>query len=145
MQPPTYRTVLVYGLDDALTAVEAARTQGVPLVLASISGAGGNVGASWFAALANKVTLISGIEVIAVLDCAAEPGWVLAALRAGIRQIRFTGNGQVTHRLQEIARAYSATLWTNEINYLDLRGQPDPLQACQAWLAGSGCNNNRLE
>jgi hypothetical protein len=83
----------------------------VPVTLESAPGAGGYAGPAWWralieAALAEYPTATAR----AVLDCGEEPGTALAALRAGVSRIRFTGDPGMRERLGAIAAQLGATV-----------------------------------
>jgi hypothetical protein len=136
-EPALARPVVVHGLAEALTALDAATDAGRTALLVSPPGAAGYAGAGWFRALTDRLAAARpGADLIAVLDCADRPGWVLAALRAGIRHIRFAGDGPARPALAEIAAAHGATLWREIGPALEMRLSGKPAIACRAWMAG---------
>ncbi|MEE8332454.1 MAG: hypothetical protein V3R85_01295, partial [Alphaproteobacteria bacterium] len=76
------------------------------------------------------------IEISGVLDCGAAPGHALAALRHGIKQIRFTGRGRARARLASIAEASGAVLAGPARGALELAGEAHPEAACRERLSG---------
>ncbi len=74
-----------------------------------------------------------------MLDCADEPGAVLAALRAGCARVRFTGAAETREKLAEIAAASGAALDGEErysaLDLRDARDARDAEAACRAFLA----------
>jgi hypothetical protein len=76
-------------------------------------------------------------EVSAVLDCGEEPGNALAALRAGVPRIRFTGAAEMQARLAAIAAQLGAVVEgpAAEENLLDLLDARDPLALSRRFLA----------
>lgn len=132
---PQTRPVEIHGLADALIAAEAAAALGVPLMLLSAPGAGAYAGAGWWLGLVEAVRQAQpGLAVEAVLDCADRPGAVLAALRAGVRSVVFTGAAEAAAALADIAGQTGATLLTGRPEALGLRGRRDAAAACRAWL-----------
>ncbi len=131
--------IIVHSLDHARAALDAAAALGVPVTLASAAGAGGYAGPLWFKALIEAALRDHpGASAAAVLDCGDEAGTTLGALRAGIKQIRFTGRGDVRERLAAIAAALGATIESGEpVPALDLLDAVDPARLCQAYLAGN--------
>lgn len=128
--------ILVHGLDDALTALRAAQQVGAAVTLVSAPGAGGYAGAAWFDQVVRQASAkFPGVKVEAVLDCGAGAGLVLAALRQGLKTMRFTGDATTAARLGEIAAAQGAIVITHDVPALDLRLTRDPLVSCRAWLA----------
>jgi acyl-CoA reductase-like NAD-dependent aldehyde dehydrogenase len=105
----------------------------------SAAGAGAYAGAPWFAGIvAFAAAEAPGCNVSSVLDCGDQPGTVLAALRAGIRRVRFTGAEETAARLAEIAAHTGATIeGPAETPALDLLDARDPETACRSYLAGN--------
>ncbi|MFQ5775893.1 MAG: class II fructose-bisphosphate aldolase [Kiloniellaceae bacterium] len=130
------RAIIVHSLEDARAAVAAAADLGVPVTLASAPGAAAYLGAPWFRELvALAVAEQPEVEVRAVLDCGDKPGHVLAALRQGVKRVRFTGRGSTAAMLAALAAEHGAELVTGRMRALDLLDEPDPRAACRRWLA----------
>jgi hypothetical protein len=108
----------------------------------SAAGAGAYAGAPWFAGIVKLAAAKApGCAVSAVLDCGDQPGTVLAALRSGLRRVRFTGTNETAARLGEIAEQYGATIeGPAAMPALDLLDAADPDAACRAYLAGNGAS-----
>src|SRR5260370_39504285 len=136
---PCPRRIIVHSLAHARAALDAAAALGVPVTLASAAGAGGYAGPLWFKALIEAALRDHpGVSAAAVLDCGDEPGTTLGALRAGIKQVRFTGAGEVRERLAAIAAALGARIESGEaVPALDLLDPPDPTRLCRAYLSGT--------
>jgi hypothetical protein len=105
------RRIIVHSLAHARAALTAAAELGIPVTLESAPGAGGYAGPGWWkglieTALADHPTA----AMTALLDCGEEPGTALAALRAGVKHIRFTGDGGMRARLGAIAAQLGATV-----------------------------------
>ncbi len=132
------RRIIVHSLADARAAVEAAASLGVAVTLASAPGAGTYAGPAWFKAVVAEATVaFPAASVEAVIDCGAEPGTALAALRAGFARVRFTGSAAARERLADIAAAQGAVIeGEDDESALDLLGRRDALAACRAFLAG---------
>jgi hypothetical protein len=127
------KRIIVYSLDQARAAVAAA--SGRPLILLSARGMAGFMGPLWFKALTDEAAA-GHANVTAALDCADEPGTVLAALRCGFRLARFTGAEETRARLDDIARQTGARVegaLTEET--LDLLDCKDPPASCRAFFA----------
>jgi len=134
---PEPRAVRVHGLDDALAALQAAAALGRPVILASIPGAAGSVGALWFRELVAAARARHPDAVVtAVLDCADQPGDALGALRAGIADIALAAPPEMLARLRTIAAECGGRIHPSPLPALDLRGRRDPVRACRDWLAG---------
>jgi fructose/tagatose bisphosphate aldolase len=133
--------IVVHSLEHAAAAVAAAAELGVPLTLVSAPRAGGYAGPLWFKALVDAAAARHpGVEVTAILDCGDEPGTVLAALRTGLKHLRFTGADAARRRLAEIAAAQGAVLESEgDAAALDLLDQRRPDIVCRDFLAAGEC------
>ncbi len=119
-------------------ALATAAAMGSPVTLLSAAGAGGYAGAGWFKeVVALAASEFPGVSVRAILDCADAPGHVLAALREGIKVVRFTGTPDLRQRLVEIAEALGAEIVGGEMPALEVRASADPAAAIRAWLEGA--------
>jgi hypothetical protein len=134
------RRVVVHSLDHARAAVTAAAALGVPVMLASAPAAGGYAGPAWFKALVEAAcAACPEAEVSALLDCGEEAGTVLAALRLGLKRLRFTGPAATRERLAGLAAALDAAIEGDAPDgALDLLAQRDPAAACRVHLMGGG-------
>jgi hypothetical protein len=137
--------VIVHGHGHAVAALKAAAAAGQPVVLASAPGAGGYAGAGWFRALAEAAgAAVPEARFSVLLDCDAEAGPALAALRAGIGGVVFTGRSDVARRLAAIARLRGARLVTaRPADALDLgsdffAAETRLVARCAAFLARTG-------
>ena len=122
----------------ARAALAAAIELGVPVTLESAPGAGGYAGPGWWTALVAAARAEHpNADMTAVLDCGEEPGAVLAALRAGVPRIRFTGAAQTRARLAAIATQLGAAVdgAADEEEVLDLLEARDPLILSRRFLA----------
>ena len=89
--------VVVSSLDQARALAMAAAATGCPVTLVGDGAVGG---AGWLRALADAVRAEHpGMAVTAVLECHDRPGLVRAGLRAGLRDLRFSGPPEVAARL----------------------------------------------
>ena len=132
------RPIIVHSLEDARAAVTVAAELGVPVTFASAPAAAGYLGALWFRELvAMAAAERPEAEVSAVLDCGGRPGHVMAALRQGLKRVRFTGRKSTARSLAELAAQYDAEIVTGAFRAHDLLDQPEPEAACRRWLAPS--------
>jgi hypothetical protein len=131
--------IIVHSLADAQAALTAAAGLGAAVTIESAAGAGAYAGPLWFKALvAEAQRAHPAATTTAVLDCADEPGTALAALRAGLSRVRFTGPEETRRRLAEIAEALGATVeGASTEPALDLLAARDPETAARAFLAGN--------
>ena len=129
------RPLLIHGPAEAAIAAEAALTIGDTVHVISEPGAGGNGGPGWFLALIAAATAqYPGAKLTGILDCADQPGAVMASLRAGCTHLIFTGPNDTTQRLAEMAQASGAVLLTARPEALSLRGRRDALPYALNWL-----------
>ncbi len=131
------KRIIVHSLAHARAALAAARAARVPVTLASAAAAGGYAGPLWFKSLVEAAGAdFPDVEIEAVLDCAAEAGTTLAALRQGIKRVHFTGTDTACAPLREIAEQLGAEIETGEApDALDLLDEADPEAAARAYLA----------
>jgi hypothetical protein len=127
--------IRVHSAADAHAALRAAASLNVAVTLISAEGAAGYAGAGYFSALiADARTAFPSVTMNAVLDCGDAAGYVLGALRQGVKSVRFSGDDGTAAKLGAIARAQDATLITAEIAALDLARVDDAEGACRTWL-----------
>jgi fructose-bisphosphate aldolase class II len=131
------RRIIVHSLDHARAALAAAGALAVPVTLVSAAGAGAYAGPLWFKALIEAARQEHPeVEMSAVLDCAEEAGMALAALRAGLKQVRFSGTASQRARIAAIAASLGAALDGDAADAaLDLVDARDPKAAALAFLA----------
>ena len=119
---PREPVIVVHSLAQAGAALRAAVRACRPVVLASPPGAGSYVGPGWFrevVALAREA--VPEARFSALLDCSDEVGAALAALRAKVEGVVFTGRSDVACRLADIARQHGVRFVTEQpVAALDL-------------------------
>ena len=99
--------IIIHSLTQAIGAVRAAASAKRAIVLASASDAGGYVGPGWFGALVTAARqAVPEARFCAFLDCGDSVGAALAAIRAEVEGVIFTGRADVARRLSEIARQH---------------------------------------
>lgn len=129
------RAVIIHGLAHAQAACTAARLLNVPIELHSTPDAVAGLGPHWFQKLLDEIELkFPDVQIEGVLDCGDSAGLALAALRQGLKRIRFTGPKKVREKIRGIARQQMATVDTAWPETLDLGHQADPATACRDWL-----------
>lgn len=130
--------IIVHSLAQARAAIGAAAALDVPVSLQSAPGAGAYAGAPWWQALTEAAAAEHpGTAVSFILDCGDDAGAVLAALRLGLRHLRFIGSAAARQRLDGTAAALAAQIEGEAPDAtLDLLDQRDPAAACRAFLAG---------
>lgn len=125
----------IHGLDDALAAAAAAAELGQPLELISAPGAGYWAGPLWFRALVDDVRRrFPEVALTATLDCGDHAGAVLAAIRARVPRVLFTGSEATARRLAAMAESVGTAFTTAIPAAMDLRNRPDKAGFCRAAL-----------
>ena len=105
--------IIVHSLAHAIGAVKAAARAGRPIVLASAPEAGVYAGPGWFRALVEAAREAAPeARCSAILDCGDQAGAALAAIRAQVEGVVFTGRSDVARRLADIARQHGVRLET---------------------------------
>jgi acyl-CoA reductase-like NAD-dependent aldehyde dehydrogenase len=121
-EPDVIATIIVHTLAQAIAALSAAERAGRPVLLVSASDAGGYVGPGWFKALtAAAREAVPDARCSSLLDCGDNVGAALAAIRAEVEGVIFTGRPDVARRLADIARQHRAHFETKRpVDALDL-------------------------
>jgi hypothetical protein len=114
--------IIIHSLFQATAALTASARAGRPVVLVSAPDAGGYVGPGWFQALvAAAREAAPDARCSTFLDCGENVGAALAALRAEVEGVIFTGRPDVARRLADIARQHRAHFETKRpVDALDL-------------------------
>jgi hypothetical protein len=106
--------IIIHSLPQAIAALKAAASARRSIVLASAPDAGGYVGPGWFGALVLTARQVAPeARFSALLDCGDNVGAALAAIRADVEGIVFTGRGDVVRRLADIARQHGIRFETS--------------------------------
>lgn len=103
----------VYSLEEARACFEVSQRDGLPLRVISPPSVGGLYWLSlWEAASATPkaLTLMPPASIIA-LDCGADSGQAIAALRCGVRDLVISCSPVLEKSLQRLADALEARLW----------------------------------
>jgi hypothetical protein len=105
--------IIIHSLAHAVAALSAAAEAGRPIVLASAPGAGIYAGSGWFREMVRTAReAVPEAQLSAILDCGDDAGAAMAAIRAPLAAIVFTGRADVAARLGDIAEQSGATLLT---------------------------------
>jgi hypothetical protein len=105
--------IIIHSLFQATAALTAAVRAGHPVVLVSAPDAGGYAGPGWFKALvATAREAVPDVRCSSLLDCGDNVGVALAAIRAEVEGVIFTGRPDVADRLTDIARQHSVRFET---------------------------------
>lgn len=127
--------IVVHSLAHATAALGAAVELRVPVTLISAPSAAGYAGPGWFRAVVEQACAAHPkVQVTAVLDCGDMAGHALAALREGVRAIRFSGD--TSAKIENIAGQYGALVIAARPEALDLAAvaDRDVVAACKDWL-----------
>ena len=118
MESPAF---VIHGLKHLRAALTAAHAAARPITVISAPAASAYAGANWFAALiAHGAAEFPEVEMTAILDCGDRGGDVLVALKAGLRQIVFTGHPDAAARLNAVAAERNARILDTRPTALDL-------------------------
>jgi hypothetical protein len=119
---PAPPIIVVHSLLHAAAAVKAAAAANREIVLLSAPDAGIYAGAGWWNALVDATGHAEpGGRFSAILDCGDDAGAAMAALRAGLSAVVYTGRAEVGQRLAAIAQQQnSRVLATRPPHALDL-------------------------
>ena len=126
--------VYVWSLDLARIAARCATEVQRPLLLVCPQESAAFGGAPWFKAMAARAKQETGAEALTGLEAGADGALAHEALQAGLDVVVFTGAGPVRERLAAIAEDQGATLLTEAPPALTLAVEPQPIEACRAWL-----------
>lgn len=123
--------VVVHDLGQARAVLQAAGARGVEVELVSAPGAAAFAGVGFLAALEAEL----GAPLVA--DCGGHAGIAMAALRAGLREILFTGEERLRAPLGEMAEAAGGRLrWCLKVPLVYL--EPGEAPAPRLGPAGPG-------
>ncbi len=132
------RIIVFHTLEHARAALAATLEADVPVTLRSAPGAAAYAGAGYLKAIADAATKgHPNARVSWVIDCGADAGVALGALRIGWKCLRFSGPDSLREKLTDIAAQQDATV-TGEAageTVLDLLEHHDPAAACRDVLA----------
>ncbi len=99
--------IVIYTLAHALGALRAAAHTARPVILVSATNAGIYAGPGWFRALLDAAAeAVPNADFASFLDCGDRPGAALAAIRAGVGGVIFSGRSDIAARLADIARQH---------------------------------------
>ena len=105
--------IIVHSLGHAIGALRAGARTGRSIILSSAPEAGVYAGPGWFKALVEAAhEAVPDACFSAILDCGDQAGAALAAIRAQIERVIFTGRADVASRLADIARQHGVRLET---------------------------------
>ena len=135
-QPTSVRpAIIVHDIVHARAALATAAALGIAIRLRSAPGAASYLGPSVFRAMIDAAReSAADADAIAVMDCGADVGRALSALRHGIERVRVNLPPAAVSRLAEIASGHGAAIDDDDDEALDLLNCPDPAATCRKWL-----------
>ena len=132
------RIIVFHNLEHARAALAAALEADVAVTLRSAPGAAAYAGTGYLKAIADAAAKdYPKARVTWVIDCGADAGTALGALRIGWKCLRFSGPNALREKLADIAAQQDATV-TGEAageTVLDLLDDRDPAATCRDVLA----------
>ena len=130
-------TIVVYGFDDAVAALEAAAWLGRSVRLKSPFAVSASLGpqVAW-SMFRQASAAVPDAEATWVLDCGDDPGTAMAALRAGVPEMQVAVSSEARARLADIAEQRGARIAEDaeDSPILDLADAEDSVSACRQWL-----------
>lgn len=125
------REIVIHSLDHARAALAAAAACGKGATLASAPGAATQTGPGWFKAVIEQARdAYPQVAVKAILDCSDQPGAAMAALRLGLKDLRFHGAAELREKLAGMGAVFAPPAEAS----LDLGEIKEPEAACAAFL-----------
>jgi len=133
--------IMVRNGDEAIAAVRTAVAHGVALTVVSPPGAALFAGPIWFQAIvrAARAEVEATAPVTFVLDCADSPGAALAAIRARVEAVSFSGKGAARARLAAITKRAGVAFLAPPVDVFDMARNPGP-DALIAWFSSPGAS-----
>jgi len=125
------REIVIHSLEHARAALAAAARSDTPITLASAPDAALQAGPLWFKSVIEQaIEAYPRLAVTAILDCGDQPGAVMAALRIGLRHLRFDGADALRAKLAGMGAVFVPPA-TARLDLLDVK---EPEAACLAFL-----------
>jgi hypothetical protein len=125
------REIVIHSLAHARAALAAAASCGQQVIVASAPSAALQAGPGWFKAVIEQAReAYPQVAITAILDCGDQPGAVMAALRLGLKDLRFHGVAEARAKLEALGAIFAPPAGSS----LDLRAVAEPETACAAFL-----------
>lgn len=125
--------LIVHDIGHVRDAVAIAREHGRPVTLISAPGAAASMGADVFNRMIDAVRAEDpDTDISAVMDCGADPGQAMQALRMGCKNLRLNAEESVLRKLRDMTDGI--VLDARPIAAYDMAGGTHDLAA---WLEGS--------
>ncbi len=128
--------IVVYALEDAKNALEAAIRLNLSVTLVSPTNAVAYAGPAWFRELISQAhNSFPQASFNSVLDCSGEAGHALSAIREGVQAICYSGSEILNNKITDIAsQAGCKIIEIDYENALDLSKHNDKASICHQWL-----------
>ena len=126
----TDKAIIVHSLEHAEFALAAADELGIGVTLLSAADAAAFMGAKVFREMTDQAMATHpNVSAKAVLDCGADAGRAMNALRNNIKTIRLQASEDVMNKIADIAAQQDASLDISAEKVLDLATADDPAAA----------------
>ena len=134
--------IITYSLDHMLAALEAANCLNVEILILSAPGAAGSLGSGVFQSMVEQLRQHHpNATFTAALDCGADAGHALAAIRQGVDSLVLSSRCTAHDRIVDIANQNQTEVIDTKVydgkadaRPLDLKDHLDPLAACREFL-----------
>ena len=128
--------IVVYALEDANSALEAAIRLNISVTLVSPINAVAYAGPAWFREIISQAhNSFPEASFNSILDCSGEAGHALAAIREGGKAICYSGSDILNNKITEIASQAGCKIIKIEYEKaLDLSKHNDKASICDQWL-----------
>jgi hypothetical protein len=135
----TYRpAIIAHDVAQMTLALRVAASARRPVCIVSPPGGGAVLGAEVFLAMAAAAArAVPLADATFMLDCDDAPGFALAAIRHGVRQLRVRLAPPVLDRLRSAASQTGCSVNNEEMAALDLADCADEAAAAHKWLLTS--------
>lgn len=138
MPPIRPACFVIHGKRHLLAALAAGAASGRPVIVLSGASAGAYAGATWLLVLVRQCqATFPDVPLTVMLDCGDRAGDALAALKAGVRDVIFTGHPGAAQRLAKIAAQRDAQLHAHRPPALDLVDVRNPAAAALEWATAA--------
>ncbi len=130
------RAIIFHSLAHALAALGAARETGVDMCLVTAPGAARYAGPDHLKKIVDlALAEFEDAPPDVVIDCGADAGPAMSALRVGWKALAFSGEPALKRKIADMASQCGARLMDRPADALDLLDETDPDAACRRWLS----------
>lgn len=130
------RAIIFHSLAHARAALTVAQETGAELCLMTAPDAARYAGPDHLKKICDLAfTGVEGGATDTLIDCGEDAGSAMAALRAGWKDIAFSGGAELAAKIADMAAQCGARLVETVPQALDLVDEADPEAACRRWLS----------